>query len=112
MFVAATAPAKKLGNELTAKLLASSGFRWAATKERITQKHLQGGLKRLARVGELASAIERLIEELLRDRINHHISGSGVEGDDVFKFGSRRDCGEIRDASNVLHDTTETAMAK
>ena len=43
----------------------------------------------LPRAASIPSAIERHVEQFLRDCIDHHVAGAGVEGDYVFELGSR-----------------------
>ena len=60
----------------------------------------------------LPPLIERFSEEFLRDGIDHHIAGSGIEGDNLSFSSIRWDRREVRDAADVLHNASDMSIAK
>ena len=86
MLIASEAQVKESGNELTPKLLAAGSFRRSLMKEPLAQKCLQRLNRSVFALScELAAAIERHAEQLLRDRIDNHVSGAGIEGDYILR---------------------------
>ena len=48
------------------------------------------------------SGIEGLAEKVLRKRIDDHVSGARVKGDDFARLGAGRNRSEVSDAADVL----------
>ena len=68
-------------------------------------------LEYCARSCDAAVAIIGLAEEAIGDRVNHHVAGAGVESRNLFRGCSRRDCCQVRDAADVLHDAADLLVA-
>src|ERR1017187_3394724 len=111
MLVSAATKSQKLAHELAAKLLATGGLRGFLPEEWIPKQLLQHSLDGFTARGNSSIAIKGALEQVLADGIDHHVAGASVEGNYSFGKRSRRNRGEISDASEVLHDSPVTAMA-
>src|SRR2546429_5719974 len=91
-------------DESLAVLLAARAFGGIATIVRIAQQSRQDGFVRSACCCEAAIAVIGLAEEPLRQRIDDHVGGSGVEGDESIERAAGWNEGEVGDAAEVLQD--------
>src|SRR5690349_6526261 len=49
---------------------------------------------------------------MLSDRIDHHVPGASIKGDQILQLGVRRNRGEVCYSADVLQDTACSTMPK
>src|SRR3954454_12041399 len=80
---------EELGRVLAPELLAPGAAWRLVAKVRMAQGGAENGLEHRSARGDRAIAVTRLLEELLRQRIDDHVAGTGVKGDHTFRRFSR-----------------------
>ena len=97
--------------EFASEFFASCGLRRLAAEEGQAQKIGDNRYENCARRSDAAVAIVGLAEETVGDGVNHHVARAGVESRNLFSGCSRRDCCQICDATDVLHDASDLRVA-
>ena len=69
------------------------------------------GFQHRARCCDCSVAIVRFAKPLFSNRIDYHIARTSVESKDLFGRRAARNCSEIGDAADILHDAANAVVA-
>ena len=95
---------QKLGGVSPAELLAPCGLWRAQFEIRMPQRVFQHGLDHSSARRQRPIAIERFVEQLLRQPVDDHVAGPGIEGDHCVGRSSGRNGSQVGDAADVLQN--------
>src|SRR5690348_594386 len=98
---------------LGAEFFAASGFGRRFAEKRMDEELVEKFGLEMAAAGELGIAVEAqaAASEMGGERVDDHVAGAGVEGDDVAGAGARGNYGEISDAADVEGDAADAGIA-
>ncbi len=97
--------------ELASEFFAAGGFGWLAAEKWQAQEIGNDRFENCTRRGDAAIAIVGLAEESVGHCVDHHVAGAGVESCHLLRRCSGRDCRQVRDAADVLHDAADLLIA-
>src|SRR5271156_3838299 len=109
---APAAASQKLAHKLPAEVLAPRSLGRFLPKKAALQYSADDLIEYLPESCDSPVAIERLAEQLLGDGVDHHIARSGIECDYITRSRARGDGGKVRNAADVLHDSSCAGIAK
>src|ERR1700761_1295458 len=97
-------------DERCPELLAARALWRALAVVGIAQQCGEDGLIRSAGSRETPATVVGLAEDLLGERIDDHVGGAGIEGDQLIECSACRNEGEVSDAAEVLQHARAARM--
>src|SRR4029077_14185887 len=102
---------QKRPHKFPPKLLTPGRLRWLLSQERFAQKLRNNILKYPTLGGDASIAIVRLAKQSLGHCVDHHVAGPCIESNESLGTGARRNCRQVRNPTNVLHDAPDVCVA-
>src|SRR5712691_10683111 len=112
LFCAASAASQKFAHEFSPEFFAARSLRRLSTEKVALQYLLDDLNQHFPRGRNLSATIERLDEEPFSDGINDHIARPGIKRDHMVGSCTGGNRGEVRDAADVLYDSSYARVAK